>query len=549
MMRSEVTRRVWLAALLAAAVSSCASFRSAPPPIEVDVCVYGATSAGVVAAVQAARSSRSVALVDCDNWVGGLTTSGLGATDVGRDAAIGGLARDFYRGVRKHYDQDANWTREERAKFPGRGQEKGRDVAFTFEPHVAMAQFDAMLKEARVEPIVARIDRSAAGVQKDGARVRSIRMEDGRVIHARVFLDCSYEGDLLAAAGCDFAVGREANATYGETLNGVAVWQATKHQFAQDVDPYVRPGDPSSGLLPGVEPASNEPDGAGDKRVQAYCYRLCATDDPQNRVAWPRPANYDEREFELLLRWFDAGNRMAPWHPVHMPNRKTDSNNNGAFSTDAIGLNYGYPEASYDERARIVDAHRNWQQGLMWTLANHPRVPFSVRDEFTRFGLAKDEFVEHGNWPPLLYIREARRLVGEVVVCEAHCNSVKVEPDPVGLGAYAMDSHNVRRHVVKGFVRNEGDVQVKVPKPYGISYRSLVPKRAQCDNLLVPVCASATHIAYGSIRMEPVFMVLAQSAAIAADMAIAADSAVQDVPYEALAERLRAAGQALAWKK
>ena len=545
----RISRRAWLAAFLAAAVSSCASSVPQQPPIAVDICVYGATSAGVVAAVQASRDQRSVALVDCDGFVGGLTTSGLGATDVGRDAAIGGLAREFYRELRKHYDQDANWTREERAKFPGRGQEKGRDVAFTFEPRVASAQFDAMLKAARVTPIAARLDRSAGGVVKAGARVRSIRLEDGRVIEARVFLDCSYEGDLLAAAGCDYALGREANATYGETLNGVAVWQATKHQFAQKVDPYVRPGDPTSGLLPGVEPASSEPDGAGDKRVQAYCYRLCATDDPQNRVAWPRPEGYDEREFELLLRWFDAGNRMAPWHPVHMPNRKTDSNNNGAFSTDAIGLNYGYPEATYEERARIVKAHLRYQQGLMWTLANHPRVPFAVREEFHRYGLAKDEFVEHGNWPPLLYVREARRLVGEVVVTEAHCNSAKVEPDPVGLGAYAMDSHNVRRHVVDGFVRNEGDVQVKVPKPYGISYRSLVPKRAQGDHRLVPVCASASHIAYGSIRMEPVFMGLAQSAAIAADLAIADGLAVQDVPYAKLRERLLAAGQALEWNK
>ena len=519
------------------------------PPIEFDICIYGATSAGIVAAVQARRDGRSVALIDCDHWIGGLTTSGLGATDVGRDAAIGGLAREFYRELRKHYDQDANWTRQERAQFSGRGQGKGRDVAFTFEPHVASAQFAAMLKAAKVAPIVARLDRSAGGVVKDGTRVCSIRLQDGRVIGARVFLDCSYEGDLLAAAGCDYAVGREANATYGETLNGVAASQATKHQFAQDVDPYLRPGDPTSGLLPGVEPASNEQDGAGDRRIQAYCYRLCATDDPQNRVSWPRPQNYDEREFELLLRWFDAGNRMAPWHPVHLPNRKTDSNNNGAFSTDAIGQNHAYPEASHEERARIATAHRNWQQGLMWTLANHPRVPFAIREEFQRFGLAKDEWVEHGNWPPLLYVREARRLVGEVIVTEAHCNGVTVEPDPVGLGAYAMDSHNVRRHVVKGFVRNEGDVQVRVPKPYGISYRSLVPKRTQCDNLLVPVCASASHIAFGSIRMEPVFMVLAQSAAIAADMAIAGDLKVQDLPYEQLRDRLLAAGQALQWKR
>jgi hypothetical protein len=533
------------AAVVAVLFGSCASRLRRADVLEVDVCVYGATSAGIIAAVQAQRLHRSVVLVDCDAWIGGMTTAGLGATDVGADAAIGGLTREFYRGLRRHYDDAASWTREPRDKFSGRGQEKGRDVAFTFEPRVASAEFARMLAQAGLEPIVDRIDRSPVGTTKSGARLEEITTEKGRRIRARVFLDCSYEGDLMAAAGCGSVVGREANATYGETLNGVAVWQAEKHQFAQRVDPYVRPTDPASGLLPGIDASEDEPDGTQDRRVQAYCYRLCATDDPQNRAAWPKPAAYDERAFELLLRWFDAGNTMAPWHPVPMPNRKTDSNNNGAFSTDAIGLNWGYPEASYAERDRIVAAHRDYQQGLMWTLANHPRVPFSVRSEFQRYGLAKDEFVATQNWPPLVYVREARRLLGEVVVTESHCTGARVEPDPVGLGAYAMDSHNVRRHVVNGAVRNEGDVQVRVRKPYGIPYRALLPRRADCNNLLVPVCVSASHIAFGSIRMEPVFMVLAQSAMIAADIAIERNLPVQDVPYPELSQRLRAAHQVL----
>ncbi|MEQ1633305.1 MAG: FAD-dependent oxidoreductase [Planctomycetota bacterium] len=532
------------AALLALGIAACAS-SPRTEVLDVDVCVYGATAAGIVAALQCQQLHRSVVLIDCDAWLGGMTTAGLGATDVGADAAIGGLAREFYRALRVHYDDDANWTSEPRAKFRGRGHERGSDVAFTFEPKVASAQFERMLGEANVRPIVDCIDRTPASAIKDGARLRSIRTEAGRTIRARVFLDCSYEGDLLATAGCSYVVGRDANQTYGETLNGVAVHQATKHQFAVRVDPYVRPGDASSGLLNGIDGAAPEPDGTGDRRVQAYCYRLCASDDPANRADWPKPANYDERDHELLLRWFDAGNTMAPWHPVPMPNRKTDSNNNGAVSTDAIGLNWGYPEASYEERARIVAAHRDYQQGLMWTLANHPRVPFSVRAEFQRYGLAKDEFVATQNWPPLLYVREARRLLGELVVEEDHCTGLLVEPDPVGLGAYAMDSHNVRRHVIDGVVRNEGDVQVRVPKPYGISYRALLPRRAECDNLLAPVCVSASHIAFGSIRMEPVFMVLAQSAMLAAEIAIARDLAVQDVPYSELRERLLASAQVL----
>lgn len=533
---------LWTIALLL--LAACNAF-SGPRFVAVDVCVYGATSAGIIAAIEAKSQGRTVVLLDCDDWIGGLTTAGLGATDVGNKAAIGGMSREFYRRLRRHYDRDEAWTRQRRADFKGRGHRPGEDAAWTFEPSVASATFAAMLEEAGIEPMPFKLQRRR-GVLKDGARIIAITGTAGTTIEARVFLDCTYEGDLLDTAGCEFTVGREANAKYGETLNGVQVENATKHQFVAPVEPYVVAGDPSSGLLPGIDPDGPGEEGAADARVQAYCFRLCATDDPDNQVPWRKPVGYDEREYELLLRHFEAGAKVAPWHPVRMPNRKTDSNNNRAVSTDYIGKNWNYPLASYEERAAIVAEHRRYQEGLMWTLANHERVPAAIREHFQSYGLSKDEFVDHDHWPPLLYIREGRRLVGEVVVTEAHCMSQIVEDDPIGLGAYTMDSHNVQRYVdEQGHVRNEGDVQVPVPAPYRIPFRAIQPQRRHADNLLVPVAVSASHIAFGSIRMEPVFMVLGQSAAIAAGLAIDLDRAVQDVPYPELERQLVQKGQIL----
>jgi hypothetical protein len=540
--------RALLSPLLALLLAACAGAAPQAEPRRVDVCVYGATSAGVVAAIAAKQHGLTVALIDSDGWVGGLSTSGLGATDVGNKDAIGGLSRDFYRRMRAHYDKPESWTREKRADFKSRGHEPGIDAAWTFEPSVAQATFAAMMADAGVAAEPGRLDRRPAGVGKDAGTLAWIALEDGRRIAARLFLDCTYEGDLLAAAGCEFAVGREANAQYGETLNGVQTANADKHQFTAAVDPYVVKGDKASGLLPGVHAGPPGAEGYADARMQAYCFRMCTTDDPGNRLPWRKPDGYDAREYELLLRHFEAGSTLAPWHPVGMPNRKTDTNNNGAFSTDYIGANYRYPEASYAERAAIVAEHRRWQEGLMWTLANDPRVPAKVRAEFQRYGLAKDEFAATDHWPPLLYVREGRRLVGEAVVTEHDCMGRKVADDPVGMGAYAMDSHNVQRYVAAdGTVRNEGDVQVRVPQPYGISYRALLPKRGQCDNLLAPVCVSSSHIAYGSIRMEPVFMVLAESAVVAGALALERGIALHDVPYAELKARLLARDQRLAW--
>ena len=526
-----------------------------PGELRADVVVYGGTSGGIVAAIQARRMDRSVLLIEPSSHLGGLTTGGLGATDIGNKAAVGGISREFYvRIARRYADPDA-WTWEDAADYRSpRGDRVtlGADdpgPMWTFEPHVAAAVYAEMLAEVGVEPLTnAPLDRDGGVTVEDG-RIVAFRLKDGRSVRGRVFIDATYEGDLAESAGVTMTVGRESAGVYGESYNGVRPELNTKsHRFVVPVDPYVTPGDPSSGVLPQVRSEPLPPSGSGDDGVQAYCFRLCATDVPANRKPWPKPTGYDESLYELLFRNFEAGDLRKPWNPVMMPNRKTDSNNQGAVSTDWIGRNHAYAEASDEQRAAIVAAHENYQQGLMWSLANHRRVPQAVRDYYTRWGLAADEFEPTGGWPPQLYVREARRMVSDRVMTQADCLGETEAADPVGLAAYTMDSHNVWRYVTEeGFVQNEGDVQRGGFPPYPISYASIVPRRGEVSNLLVPVCLSASHIAYGSIRMEPVFMVLGQSAATAAALAIEADLTVQDVPYEPLRERLLADGQALEW--
>lgn len=521
--------------------------RGAEPPISRDVVVYGATSAGIVAAIQTRKLGRTVIVVEPGRHVGGLTAGGLGATDIGNKKAIGGLSREFYRRIGRHYAEAGSWTHERPEAYENRRRAPGEAEMWTFEPHVADRVYRQWLAEAGVEVVMGERLDLEGGVTEEAGSIRSIRCESGRTFVGRMFVDATYEGDLMAEAGVAFHVGREANDVYGETLNGIQFAHATKHQFTHDVDPYLVPGDPASGLLPLISPEPVGTDGDGDARVQAYCFRMCTTDVPDNRAEWPKPAAYDETTYELILRNFEAGDHRVPWNPVLMPNRKTDTNNNFAISTDFLGANYDYPCGDHATRERIVAAHRDYQQGLMWTLANHPRVPEAVRNHFRRWGPAKDEFVDNGNWPHQLYIREARRMISDVVMTQHHCQRREIVDDPVGLGAYNMDSHNVRRLITpEGTVRNEGDIQVGV-SPYRISWRSIRPRKQECTNLLVPVCLSASHIAYGSIRMEPVFMVLGQSAATAACLAIEAGVAIQDVPYDRLRERLLADGQVLEW--
>jgi hypothetical protein len=526
-------------------------FLPAPAPCadrEHDIVVYGGTSGGISAAVQAARMGKTVIVIEPSKHLGGLTTGGLGATDIGNKKAIGGIAREFYQRIRKHYDDDAHWKHEKRTEFKGRGHDPKEDTAWTFEPHVAMAVYRSLLQEHKVPVVLGQRLDLAKGVRKDGPRIVAITMETGETYRGNMFIDASYEGDLMARAGVSYHVGREANKTYGETLNGVQVKNAIHHQFVKSVDPYVKPGEPASGLLPNVHAGPPGIDGEGDQRVQAYNFRLCATDRPENRRPWPKPDNYAEKQYEILLRNFEAGDLRIPWNPVLMPNRKTDSNNNFAFSTDYIGKNYTYPDGDYATRAKIWREHVDYQKGLMWTLANHPRVPEKVRQHFQTWGLAKDEFTDTDNWPPQLYVREARRMVSDYVMIEQNCRGKRTAEDSVGLAAYTMDSHHTQRYVTKeGHVRNEGDVQVGGFPPYPIAYRSIVPREKECGNLLVPVCLSASHISYGSIRMEPVFMVLGQSAATAACQALDAGVPVQKVDYAKLRQRLLADKQVLDW--
>lgn len=520
----------------------------APAADDYDVVVYGGTSGGIAAAIQSARMGKSVVIIEPTKFVGGLTTGGLGATDIGNKQAIGGISREFYHRIWQHYQQPGTWKHETREKYYAgkhHGNAADEETMWTFEPHVASLVYDAMLKETKVEVVFSERLDLKDGVKKDGARITAIRMESGRTFTGRMFIDASYEGDLMAKAGVSYHVGREANATYKETLNGVQVARATKHQFIKSPDPYTKPGDPKSGLLPGIQSGDPGIDGEGDKRVQTYNFRPCTTDVPENRVPWPKPKNYDPLRYELLLRNCEAGDDRVPWNPVWLPNRKTDTNNNFAISTDNIGMNYDYPDGSYATRERIWSEHVDYQMGLLWTLANSPRVPEKIRAEFNRLGMAKDEFTDNGHWPRQLYVREARRMLGDYVMTEHNCTREKVVEDSVGMGAYNMDSHNVQRYVSKdGRVLNEGDIQTGT-RPYPVSYRSIRPKAAECTNLLVPVCLSASHIAYGSIRMEPVFMVLGQSATTAAVLAIESGVTIQDVDLSKLKARLLADKQVL----
>ncbi|HWE04433.1 MAG TPA: FAD-dependent oxidoreductase [Tepidisphaeraceae bacterium] len=514
-----------------------------------DVLVYGGTSGGVIAAVQAGRMGKSVILVEPTRHLGGMTSGGLGATDTGNQAAIGGVSREFYRRVFDYYKDASHWKQETPEQYARREHYIVKDAMFGFEPHVAELIYDQMAAEAKVKVVFGQRLDLKNGVKREGTRIISITMEGGATYGAKEFIDATYEGDLMARAGVSYTVGREANSQYAETLNGIEVRYAGAHQFTLAVDPFVKPGDPASGLVPNVHAGAAGVDGQADKRQQAYNYRICTTDAPDIRVPFPKPAGYDERDFELLLRFYEAGFKGTPWGPRGMPNRKTDTNNSGAFSTDYIGMNDAYPEADYAVREKMIADHIRYTQGLLWTLANHPRVPGKVRQAVSRWGLAKDEFADNGNWPYQLYVREARRMIGDYVMTQDDITGKRKPEDSVGLGSYGMDSHNCQRYVdAAGHARNEGDVQVHGTPPYGIGYRSIVPRRSECTNLLVPICMSATHIAYGSIRMEPVYMILGQACGTAAAMAIDHGADVQAVAYPELSQRLAADKQLIEWK-
>ncbi|MFO0945207.1 MAG: FAD-dependent oxidoreductase [Planctomycetota bacterium] len=520
-----------------------------------DVVVYGGTSAAVIAAVQVARMGKSVILVSPEKHLGGLTSGGLGWTDTGNKAVIGGLARDFYHRVWRHYQKPEAWRWQKREEYGNKGQgtaaiDGERRTMWIFEPHAAESIFEDLVREFKI-PVFREdpLDRQE-GVKKQENTILSLTTLGGRTFSGKMFLDATYEGDLLAAASVRYHVGRESMATYGEQWNGIQTGVLHhRHHFGylkSPISPYVVPGDPTSGLLPRISEKPPGNYGEGDHRVQAYCYRVCLTDHPDNRLPFPKPEGYDPKQYELLVRIFDAGWRetFEKFDPI--PNRKTDTNNHGPMSTDNIGMNYDYPEGSYERRREIEREHRVYQQGWFYFIANDPRVPADVREKMRKWGLAKDEFTDNGNWPHQLYIREARRMVGQFVMTEHELLKKRPTPHSVGMGSYTLDSHNVQRYVTpEGHVQNEGDIGVSTRGPYEIAYGALIPKEEEANNLLVPICLSSSHIAYGSIRMEPVFMILGQSAATAGVLAMDNNCSVQKLPYDLLRDRLLADGQIL----
>jgi Dehydrogenases (flavoproteins) len=486
---------------------------------QVDICIYGASSAGVIAAYSAKKMGKTVLVIEPGKHLGGLTSGGLGYTDIGNKYAISGLALDFYRRLGSHYGNFENWV---------------------FEPSVAKKIFGQYLDAVQV---IVQFESKLKDVIKKNGAIESITIESpagNETIRAKMFIDCTYEGDLMAKAGVSYIVGREANSVYNETYNGVQVMEG--HQFPDGIDPYKVPGDPSSGLLWGISGETVAATGSGDKKVQAYNFRICLTNDPANRIDITRPAGYDSTRYELLLRFIQKTNPKdlkAFLKLDLMPNHKTDINNKGPFSTDMIGMNYDYPEADYATRASIQTEHEVYTKGLLYFIGHDARMPAHLRQQMLQWGYPKDEYTDNGNWTPQLYVREARRMIGEYVMTQADCQGKTSVTDGVGMAAYTMDSHNTQRIVINGMVKNEGNVEIGGFGPYPISYRSLVPKANECTNLLVPICLSASHIAYGSIRMEPVFMVLGQSSAVAASMAIDKKQTVQQVDVKALQKKLQ----------
>ncbi|MCU0407590.1 MAG: FAD-dependent oxidoreductase [Bacteroidales bacterium] len=541
--------------LLAAIFLFSCQEKTAQKTYKADVIIYGGTSAAVTAAVQSARMGHSVLVVSPDTHLGGMTTSGLGFTDTGKKEVIGGLAREFYQLLYKHYMKPESWTWQKQSEYGNRGQgnpaiDGDNRTMWIFEPHVAEEALETMLKENNITVFRDELlNRDSGLVLKDGSII-SFTTLSGKVFRGKYFIDATYEGDLMAAAGISYTVGREANSQYGEEWNGVQknVFHHG-HYFKDKVDPYKVPGDPSSGLLPRISPEWPGENGTADKKVQAYCYRLCLTRHPENRVPFTRPEGYDSTQYELLVRvaagrWNEFFNKYDP-----IPNLKTDVNNHGPVSFDNIGMNWDYPDATYERREEILQEHITYQKGLLYFMANDKRLPAEVNAAMSEWGFAKDEFTDNGHWPYNIYVREARRMIGEYVVTENDVLCKRDVPHPVGMGSYTMDSHNVQRYVTEeGYVQNEGDLGIKTLKPYQIDMGSLMPKREECRNLLVPVCVSSSHIAFGSIRMEPVFMILGQSAATIASMALEKKTSMYDLPWDEVRKKLEDDGQILSWQ-
>lgn len=495
-----------------------------PESYKADLVIYGATPGGLSAAVQASRLGLSVILAEFSREFGGMTASGLGATDLGAREAVGGIAKEFYESIGEYYDTE---------------------ILESFEPKVAKSIFQSWIDKYDIKIVY---EQHLEVVEKENGKITKITMEDGTNYNGKVFLDSTYEGDLLARADISYHVGREPNSTYKEIYNGI-YFGAQHHKFETWIDPYVIEGDESSGYVQGITETSEEKigfNGQGDKSIQAYNFRVCLTNDLENKIPYPKPPNYDPDRYILLLRYIKAGFWDAMNLHSMMPNNKSDLNNYGGFSSDNIGKNYEWPDGSYKTREEIFQDHVTYNIGMLYFLANDSRVPEIVRDEVSSWGLPKDEFKKTANWPHQLYIREGRRMISDYVMTDKNCLGNTTITDSIALASYQMDSHHCRRVVLDGRVVNEGDIQVPI-SPYPISYRSIRPKEEECTNLLVSVCLSSSHIAYGSIRMEPVFMILGQSAAVAASIAIKNNQNVQSIDYKELKDELIKVGQVTEW--
>ncbi len=520
---------------------------------EADVIVYGGTSAAVTAAVQVARMGRTVLVVSPDRHIGGLTSSGLGFTDTGNKAVIGGLAREFYHRIYNAYQKSGAWKWQKKEDYGGVGQgspaiDGENRTMWIFEPHVAEQVFEDFVRENQIKIFRDEILDRVSGVTLKERKIQSFKTLSGNIYKGKIFIDATYEGDLMASSEISYQVGRESASVYNEEWNGVQTGNfAIKHHDFQgiNISPYRVAGDPKSGILPLISGEDPGKRGSGDKKIQAYCFRTCLTKNPDNRIPFSRPAEYDSSRYELMIRIFDAGWRKTfnKFDPI--PNLKTDVNNHGPLSFDYIGMNYDYPEASWERRKKIISDHENYQKGLLYFIATDPRVPREIGTEMQKWGLAKDEFQDNGNWPYQIYVREARRMTGQSVLTENEIKGKNKIQHSIGMGSYNMDSHNTQRYIKPdGFVENEGDIEVQVPI-YQIDLGSIIPKKEECKNLLVPVALSASHIAYGSIRMEPVFMILGQSAGTVASIALENNKEINDLKYDQIRTKLIEDGQVL----
>jgi hypothetical protein len=541
--------------LLILLVLSCKS-ESMVNQDKADIIVYGGTSAAVSAAVQSSRMGRSVILVSPDNHLGGLSSSGLGFTDTGNKEVIGGLARKFYQLIYDHYDKPESWNWQKKSEYGNKGQgnpaiDGEKRTMWIFEPHAAEEAFEKMISGSKIRVYKNEWLNRDSGVIKDNGAIVKIKTLSGKSFTGKVFIDATYEGDLMAASGISYTVGREAANVYNEKWNGVQAGVFHHgHYFKDKIDPYKIAGVNGSGLLPRISPEPIAENGSGDKKIQAYCYRLCLTQYSENKVPISKPEGYDSSQYELLARlsatrWNEFFGKYDP-----VPNFKTDVNNHGPMSFDNIGMNWDYPEASYERRREILKEHIKYQKGLLYFMATDQRIPKEVRETMNKWGFAKDEFTDNGNWPYNIYVREARRMLGEYVMTENDVLGKRTVPRPVGMGSYAMDSHNVQRYVTpEGYVQNEGDIGVKPDRPYQIDLGAILPKKEQCKNLLVPVCVASSHIAFGSIRMEPVFMILGQSAGTLASMALEKKTTIYNIPYSDLRLKLLDDGQVLEYNQ